>query len=81
MPKTFSKSSRHGTVETNPTRDCEVAGSIRGLAHFTPVMCLPKTHNSNLIMRKISENSNRGISYKILAQNFQGHQKHRQEKS
>ena len=30
--KTTKGSSRHGTVETNPTRNHEVAGSIPGLA-------------------------------------------------
>lgn len=35
LDKTFIQgSSRHGTVETNPTRNHEVAGSIPGLAQW-----------------------------------------------
>ena len=34
-------SSHHGTVETNPTRNCEVVGSIPGLAQWVEDLALP----------------------------------------
>ena len=39
--KTEKRSSCHGTVETNPTRNCEVVGLIPGLAQSVKDLTLP----------------------------------------